>query len=407
MSGNPALGKGLGLSLRAATGSSGLPEAASAEPSGVQPSLTQLAVTQHELASSSPLAENDTGITAATDRFTASTQALFPLALSDGRLGVTCPLKKRTPAKPSPTVAQLPDWLASDPSLAPRRVMNASGQIQQKAPRLYDKNFRWDKFPKNFDGYKKIGVHETKGESVASLVEKGPLRRKIDSNNGIGKGPGFYVTPIGNKQLHTALGDITYGERFLAVYVPTNFKLIRAESEDENNVRSLDDKCGKVPRVYYAVLGGGEIIIPKRCFAMVRLAAVPGDLENFRDEDEDDANDDASDDDDHDELLADEAEDAAAQADAAIAQLADERERELALRRSINEEERRHATAMNELSMNYNSTSSAARKARLRKRWQAMDNRLFDLWCSDTRRRSLYWQTLGIGEPVPVPALLA
>ena len=143
--------------------------------------------------------------------------------------------------------------------------------------------FGWTKFPNRIKGYKKLGVHETAGRNVASLVKWGPHPLRIDSANHIGKGPGFYVTHVGNKTLFNATnlgGGKGWGDSFLAIYIREEVRERRSYGDTTNHVNILDQTYGD-ELCYYVMSGGGEIVIPERCFSFVKVAATPADCQKW------------------------------------------------------------------------------------------------------------------------------
>jgi hypothetical protein len=141
--------------------------------------------------------------------------------------------------------------------------------------------FRWTNYPQEIHGYRKLGVHETNSENVVSLVRRGPDEARIGSGNKTGKGPGFYVTHVGQKTLYNATEAITYGTDFVAVYVPNGLPGIRSPNEESNHVDVLDREYGRTI-CYYIMSGGSEIVIPVRSFGLVRLVVQPEDVEAFK-----------------------------------------------------------------------------------------------------------------------------
>jgi archaellum component FlaC len=112
----------------------------------------------------------------------------------------------------------------------------------KKDPRkeLADK-FGWEKYPDLKGGYRKIGVHETKQENIGKLVKSGPSTEKLGTGHGLGKGKGFYVTPVGKKKLSSAVSGIAYENHFLAVYIHESVIECQSPDEQHNNVDSMAD----------------------------------------------------------------------------------------------------------------------------------------------------------------------
>ena len=134
--------------------------------------------------------------------------------------------------------------------------------------------FGWEKFPETFNDMKKIGVHETRSENVDGLVRSGPSSEKLDTGSHLGKGPGFYVTPVGKKKLSTVTKDVDYGGQFVAIYVSKELKAIRSMSPEDDNTEILDRNHGEDKPCYYIMSGGGEIVIPVRYFRYVRVVSL-------------------------------------------------------------------------------------------------------------------------------------
>lgn len=110
-------------------------------------------------------------------------------------------------------------------------------------------------------GYSKIGVHETTADNAKGLVAQGPSVDKMDTGHHLGKGRGFYITPVGKKKLKTVTSDIVYGEQFVAIYISDHVTPIRSGGEDTNHTDKLDAEHGD-KLCYYIMSGGGEIVIP-------------------------------------------------------------------------------------------------------------------------------------------------
>lgn len=140
-------------------------------------------------------------------------------------------------------------------------------------------NFGWSKFPKKFDGLKKIGVHETTFENTERLVKEGPSAEKIDTEHHLGKGRGFYVTPIKKRQLWSVVRSTRYGESFLAVYVPSTMKEIRSTDSSKDNISQIDSE--EEP-CYLLTAGKGEIVIPERFFHLVKIVSCLQGLQELK-----------------------------------------------------------------------------------------------------------------------------
>jgi hypothetical protein len=136
-------------------------------------------------------------------------------------------------------------------------------------------------FPRSHKTYKLLGVHETTNEKAASLVKNGPATDQVGSGHGLGKGRGFYLTPIGTK----LVVDLDYGECIVAVYIKNTAE--RRGSGGIDNVDQLEkqyveefEEPADQP-CYYVMAGGGEIVIPERCFGLVKMAKERSDLSKW------------------------------------------------------------------------------------------------------------------------------
>ena len=136
-------------------------------------------------------------------------------------------------------------------------------------------------FPRGYKGYKLLGVHETTNERAASLVQNGPATDQVGSGHGLGKGRGFYLTPIGTK----LVVDLDYGECIVAVYIKNTAE--RRGSGGIDDVDQLEkqyieefEEPADQP-CYYVMGGGGEIVIPERCFGLVKMAKERSDLSKW------------------------------------------------------------------------------------------------------------------------------
>ncbi len=138
------------------------------------------------------------------------------------------------------------------------------------------KIFAWDRYPNSINGYKKLGVHETKKENVTGLTARGPEEAFIDTGNGSGKGPGFYLTPIGFRSIFAVLAPeaapINYGESFTVVYIKEDIREVRVSDPGQDNTNILEPNHGEYD-CYYVMSGGQEIVIPPRCFKHVKVLA--------------------------------------------------------------------------------------------------------------------------------------
>jgi hypothetical protein len=173
-------------------------------------------------------------------------------------------------------------WDDDDLGVLPTTSASAKPLKQEEdAPsrqQIIDK-FSWDSFPSSKGNYVRIGFHETNSENVPTLVASGPSKEKFGTGRGLGKGRGFYVTPLsGAKAFKTAAGAIAYGESFVVVYVHTHLKCYGTSA---STVEEADEICADDDRfkeTYYAMGAGGEIVLPERCFPSVKIAATPGDV---------------------------------------------------------------------------------------------------------------------------------
>jgi hypothetical protein len=136
-------------------------------------------------------------------------------------------------------------------------------------------------FQRKHKGYKLLGVHETTNEKAASLVTNGPAADQVGSGHGLGKGRGFYITPIGTK----LSVDLDYGECIVAVYMIETAE--RRGSGGIDNVDQLEKQYVEEfeepedQPCYYVMAGGGEIVIPERCFGLVKMAKERSDLNKW------------------------------------------------------------------------------------------------------------------------------
>jgi hypothetical protein len=160
-------------------------------------------------------------------------------------------------------------------------VNTVSPEEEKKQREIAVTAFVWNNFPAERNGFVKIGVHETTNEKAASLVIHGPSLGRVGSGHGSGKGGGFYVTPV-KGQLGTAVASIAYGECFVAIYIAKAAKRRATNSSTVDEAEELYANPDEPSQACYYVMGaGGEIVIPTRCFALVRVAATPADCNNF------------------------------------------------------------------------------------------------------------------------------
>jgi hypothetical protein len=244
-------------------------------------------------------------------------------------------------------------------------IGTASTESKEEARRRKAaEDFGWNEFPETFRDLKKVGVHETKGENVDSLIANGPSPVKLGTGHGLGKGPGFYVSHVGQRTLYNAIKGISYGERFLAVYVPSDLMAIRSTSEQTNNTDVLDKTHGG-EFCYYVMSGGSEVVIPVRCFGLITLVSNLDELVTNDDEEED--------------------------------------EDQKQLVQAIYEEELDFAKRMNVLSYQYNQAESPTRKKSIAKKWNWLQNVLFNRWSMNGRQYTLWLDTMRVGELVAAP----
>lgn len=152
-----------------------------------------------------------------------------------------------------------------------------SPEEEEEARKKAADEFGWTNYPDQIKGYKKLGVHETAGANIATLVANGPDPGKMGKGHGSGKGPGFYVTHVGQKTLYNAVKAIAYENNFVAVYIKDDVPEFKSPSPEKDDVATLDEMCGNESR-YYRVSGGSEIIIPERVFGKVRIVSRQEDI---------------------------------------------------------------------------------------------------------------------------------
>lgn len=227
-------------------------------------------------------------------------------------------------------------------------------------PRQSADDFPWKQFPDEHRGLVKIGVHETNESNVASLVGQGPSERKLGSGNGLGKGRGFYITPVGRRELRTATSAVSYGDRFLAVYMPRSFVAERALDESENHVNTLDEVHGH-KFCYYLMSGGGEIVIPERCFPYVKIVSSLEELDAI------------------------------------------EMSRPDAEAQAIYDHELDAATRMNELTDKYREAQSSSAKARIAAQWRTMERNLEAQWLQNGAKNTLWLNVTSVDQYVTLP----
>lgn len=248
--------------------------------------------------------------------------------------------------------------------------------------------FGWENFPDTYKGLKKLGIHETDFANLEGLVANGPAVEKVDSANGIGKGRGFYVTPVGKRKLATVVGDIVYGDSFVAIYIKSNIGPVRSPDEPSNNTAVLDKEHGD-ELCYYVMSGGGEIVIPERCFPFVKAVSVREQLNQIREEKkkkEKKKEKEAEVDEEHDH----------GQNEVALNQ-----DHQLAL--AIYDEEVNFVERLNKLSDDYNSAATENVKKRIKQRWTFLETTLFNRWFMNGRRYTLWLDVRPIGTHTEFP----
>jgi hypothetical protein len=243
--------------------------------------------------------------------------------------------------------------------LSPFSGTTSTESKEEARRRKAAEDFGWLEFPETFRGLTKIGVHETASGNVESLVAKGPSPGKLGTGRGLGKGPGFYVTHVGQKTLYNAIKGISWGERFVAVYVPSDMMAIKSTSEETNNTGILDKIHGG-EFCYYIMSGGSEVVIPVRSFGLVTLVSKAYQL--------------VSHDDDEDEQV-----------------------------QAVYTEELDFARRMNTLSTQYNATDSPRRRQAIAKKWNWLQKVLFNRWSMNGRLYTLWLDTMTVGELVAAP----
>lgn len=148
--------------------------------------------------------------------------------------------------------------------------MNTVSPEEEKKLRIQTlEEAKQNPFPTSHGDYKLIGVHEASEENAALLVKFGPDPDKVGTGSGSGKGKGFYVTPS------KALVELPYGECILAVYIK---KAALPRTGGSSTVDELEDERFDDRPCYYVMGIGGEIVVPIRCFGLVKLARTQSDL---------------------------------------------------------------------------------------------------------------------------------
>ncbi|MDR6570698.1 eCIS core domain-containing protein [Chitinophaga ginsengisegetis] len=259
---------------------------------------------------------------------------------------------------------------------------------QQPKRRQTPEEFGWENFPETYKGLKKLGVHETDFANLESLVAKGPAVEKVDSANHIGKGRGFYVTPVGKKKLATVVDGIVYGDSFVAIYIKSNIGAVRSPNEESNHTAILDKEHGN-ELCYYIMSGGGEIVIPERCFPYVKAVSVLEQLHQIREEKKKKTGKKEKEkevDEDH------------GRGEHEVGLNPDH---QLAL--AIYNDEVDFVRRLNKLSDDYNSATSVSVKKRIRQRWMFLEARLFNRWQTNGRQYTLWLDVRPIGTHTDFP----
>ena len=94
---------------------------------------------------------------------------------------------------------------------------------------------------KSLSGYNLVGVHATTMERMASLVKNGVDVSQINTENGSGKGKGFYIIPGTNLDRITKEAKV-WGSHVVAVYLPE--EAIVKVAQDGENVDPSDISMG-------------------------------------------------------------------------------------------------------------------------------------------------------------------
>lgn len=233
-------------------------------------------------------------------------------------------------------------------------------RIRQARRRQAAEAFGWEDFPEEIDGLIKLGVHETGQASVSRLVALGPLIKQVGTGRGSGKGPGFYVTHVGERTLYNATKGIEYGESFVAVYVPGDLDSVASESDEEDSVETLAKKHPQRRHCYYVMSGGSEIVVPTWCFQHITVVARPE-------------------------------------------QLVESKERRRVAWNTY-EDEVWFAGKLNELSTKYNAAAEARRRQTLRTQWNRLQKTLFNHWSLNASLNTLWLDTSSVGTMVPLPS---
>lgn len=109
---------------------------------------------------------------------------------------------------------------------------------------------------------------------MASLVKNGVDVSQINTENGSGKGRGFYIIPGTNLDRMTKEAKV-WGSHVVAVYLPAEAK-IKVAGRGEN-VDILELEKEKKEKFYYS-FGKLEAVIPPSLCADVRIVVDPSDI---------------------------------------------------------------------------------------------------------------------------------
>ncbi|QNK64898.1 DUF4157 domain-containing protein [Pedobacter sp. PAMC26386] len=248
-----------------------------------------------------------------------------------------------------------------DEDLGPMNYSWMNQQPKKLRPETPEQ-FGWTGFPETHNGFKKIGVHETSAANAIGLAEHGPSVNKMDTGHHLGKGRGFYVTTVGNKQLNTVTRDMVYGEKFVAIYISNRVTQTSSFEESTNHTAILDEGYGD-KLCYYLMSGGSEIVIPERCFPFVKAVTIRQQLEQIPDESVEDR--------------------------AAVKDYQYQLE---------------FAKRMNDLSAKYKKAESVRTKQAIAKKWRFLENILFNRWSINSKEFPLWLDVKTIDDYIrPTP----
>lgn len=127
---------------------------------------------------------------------------------------------------------------------------------------------------KSLSGYNLVGVHATTMERMASLVKNGVDVSQINTENGSGKGKGFYIIPGTNLDRITKEAKV-WGSHVVAVYLPE--EAIVKVAQDGENVDTLELGNETKGKFYYSFGKLEAVISPSLC-ADVRIVVDPSDI---------------------------------------------------------------------------------------------------------------------------------